>query len=204
MRKPLLLLCSDATAVSIDDVAPTDQTGDLEDCSRMVSCQKSTIALTGVAMMLSGGAFSAERPAGSPVAALHRKMDDQEFAMRAELEYSLSRWIAATNARDFASQAAFYPEKMEAFYLWREVPRTAVLAEKRRVFEHARQVKVTVEEPVIVIETDRQEARMYFRKLYLISGPDRSRAGEVLQELRWMRERGSWKIASERDIRVLR
>jgi hypothetical protein len=46
--------------------------------------------------------------------------------------------IVAPNARDLASQANLCPSTMEAFYLWRNVSRSDVLAEKRRVFRHPR------------------------------------------------------------------
>ena len=46
---------------------------------------------------------------------------------------------------------------------------------------------------------------MRFRKRYQIGGSPGSsaRTGEVLQELRWRRTPGGWKIVGERDVRVL-
>jgi hypothetical protein len=45
---------------------------------------------------------------------------------------------------------------------------------------------------------------MRFRKQYEIANGAQSRRGEVVQELRWRRTPGGWKITSERDVRVLR
>ena len=59
---------------------------------------------------------------------------------------------------------------MEAFYLWRDVPKSAVLAEKRRVFEQAETLKIDMEPPHILVDAGARSARMYFRKRYVIKG----------------------------------
>lgn len=92
---------------------------------------------------------------------------------------------------------------MEAFYLWRDVPKAAVLAEKRRVFEQAGTIRITMEPPQILVDGGALSARMYFRKQYVIKGRV-NRQGEVLQELRWIKGEDGWKIVSERDLRVIR
>jgi hypothetical protein len=50
---------------------------------------------------------------------------------------------------------------------------------------------------------DGRTAVMRFRKRYQITGGEGVRSGEVLQELRWRRTDGGWRIVSERDLRVL-
>lgn len=127
-----------------------------------------------------------------------------EKAARRELVAAVFEWIDATNGRDFAAQAAFYPERMHAFYLWRDVPRTAVLAEKRRVFDDAITIEIDADAPQLIVESGGESARMYFRKQYVIDRRGRDRAGVVLQELRWERQNDGWKIVSERDLRVIR
>jgi serine/threonine protein kinase len=122
---------------------------------------------------------------------------------RAALSSALNTWIAATNARDLPSQLAFYPARLERFYLWHDVPRHAVLAEKKRVFEGARVVRISVEKPEISLGSSGRTARMQFRKQYVIEGDRLTRRGRVLQELLWVNEEGSWKIKSERDLRVI-
>ena len=126
-----------------------------------------------------------------------------EKAARRELVVAVFEWIEATNRRDFDAQAAFYPERMDAFYLWRNVSRAAVLAEKRRVFDQALEIEIDADAPQLIVEPGGASARMYFRKTYAIDGPKRDRAGVVLQELRWERQRDGWKIISERDLRVI-
>jgi hypothetical protein len=132
-----------------------------------------------------------------------KEIASKEIAARRELVTAAFRWLDATLDRDFAAQSRFYPERMEAFYLWRDVPKSAVLAEKRRVFEEARTLTIQMEPPQIIIDPGARSGRMYFRKNYVITGR-RNRTGEVLQELRWAREQDGWKIVSERDIRVIR
>jgi hypothetical protein len=111
--------------------------------------------------------------------------------------------LEATLQGDFSSQAEFYPERMEAFYLWRNVPKSAVMAEKRKVFAQARTIDIDMESPQILLSANALAARMYFRKTYLIDGKV-SREGEVLQELRWAKDNEGWKIVSERDLRLIR
>ena len=111
-------------------------------------------------------------------------------------------WLQATLHGDFAAMEVFYPDSVEAFYLWRRVPKPAVMAEKRRVFAQARTVDIDIESPQIIVDPGARSVRMYFRKAYSIEGKV-SREGEVLQELRWARQADGWKIVSERDLRVI-
>lgn len=120
------------------------------------------------------------------------------------LRATLDEWVAATNARDIRKQMTFYTTTLQAFYLQRNVPREAVRAEKVRVFEHAKKIDVSAEEPEILFRQAGGIAIMRFRKRYDIEGGAQSRRGEVVQELRWQRTGNGWKIFSERDVRVIR
>jgi ketosteroid isomerase-like protein len=126
-----------------------------------------------------------------------------EVVARRELVTAALQWLDATLARDFAAQSAFYPETMDAFYQWRDVPKGAVMAEKRRVFEQARTIDIRIDPPQLLIDSGARSGRMYFRKSYVIKGK-LNRTGEVLQELRWVKQADGWKIISERDLRVIR
>jgi hypothetical protein len=126
-----------------------------------------------------------------------------EIIARRELLTAAFQWLDATTARDFAAQSRFYPQTMQAFYLWRDVPKSAVLAEKRRVFDESRTIRMRMEPPQILVDAGARSARMYFRKQYSIAGRV-SREGEVLQELRWVKGDDGWQIVSERDLRVIR
>jgi hypothetical protein len=129
----------------------------------------------------------------------------EEVVARRELVTAAFQWLDATLARDFAAQSTFYPERMDAFYLWRDVPKSAVIAEKRRVFERARTINISMEPPQLLVDPGARSGRMYFRKTYVIGGNQKlNRTGEVLQELRWVKEANGWKIISERDLRVIR
>ncbi|HET9448572.1 MAG TPA: hypothetical protein VFO35_20035 [Steroidobacteraceae bacterium] len=127
----------------------------------------------------------------------------EEVVARRELVTAAFQWLEATLAADFAAQSKFYPERMDAFYLWRDVPRAEVLAEKRRVFEQARTIDIRIDPPQLLMDPGGRSGRMYFRKTYAIEGK-LNRTGEVLQELRWIKQADGWKITSERDLRVIR
>ncbi len=125
-----------------------------------------------------------------------------EVAARRELVTAAFQWLEATLVRDFAAQSKFYPTRMRAFYLWRDVPKAAVIAEKRRVFAQARAINIRIDAPQLLVDSGARSGRMYFRKTYVIKGKF-NRSGEVLQELRWVKQADGWKIISERDLRVL-
>lgn len=119
-----------------------------------------------------------------------------------ELRAALGGWLAATNSRDVGRQMSFYAPTVEAFYLARNASRESVRAEKTRLFARASAVNVEAAPPEIRVSTDGRAAVMRFRKRYRIDGEE-SRSGEVLQELRWRKTGGGWKIIGERDLRVL-
>jgi ketosteroid isomerase-like protein len=120
------------------------------------------------------------------------------------LRSALGEWLAATNSRDVGRQMSYYAPRVEAFYLARNAPREAVRAEKARLFAQAATVNVEASSPPdIRLSRDGRTAVMRFRKRYRIEGGGGSRSGEVLQELRWRRTDGGWRIVSERDLRVL-
>jgi serine/threonine protein kinase len=125
-------------------------------------------------------------------------------AERTHLRASLDEWVRATNARDIRKQMGFYPRLVPAFYLWRNVSQQAVLAEKARLFGQAKVIDVRTGPPQITLGPDGNTATMRFRKQYVIEGTRENRRGEVLQELRWQKKEGGWKIVSERDLRVIR
>ena len=122
---------------------------------------------------------------------------------RGELRSALGGWLAATNERDVGRQMSFYAPTVEAFYLARNTTRESVRAEKARLFARASAVNVEAASPEIRMSRDGRTAVMRFRKRYQITGGEGARSGEVLQELRWRRTDGGWRIVSERDLRVL-
>jgi ketosteroid isomerase-like protein len=128
---------------------------------------------------------------------------EADAGTQAELRAALGEWLAATNSRDVGRQMSYYAPKVEAFYLSRNAPREAVRAEKARLFAQANSVNVEAAPPEIRMSRDGHTAVMRFRKRYQITGGVGARSGEVLQELRWRRTEGGWRIVSERDLRVL-
>jgi ketosteroid isomerase-like protein len=116
----------------------------------------------------------------------------------------LDQWIEATNRRDIEKQMSFYMPRLKAFYLARGASRGAVRAEKNRVFASASLIDITAAQPEIIFMNGGREAVMRFRKRYDIKNKNKSRRGEVIQELRWQQTGDGWKIFSERDIKVIR
>lgn len=119
------------------------------------------------------------------------------------LRDALNGWVAATNERDINKQMSFYPQNVKAFYLSRNATREDVRAEKARIFSQAQSVDIRAGVPEIKISPDGRSATMRFRKRYQIAGGGEDRKGEVLQELRWQKSGGKWRITSERDLKVV-
>ncbi|HEX6185677.1 MAG TPA: nuclear transport factor 2 family protein [Pyrinomonadaceae bacterium] len=142
-------------------------------------------------------------PAPETTAATREGASEADAGTQAELRAALGEWLAATNSRDVGRQMSYYAPKVEAFYLSRNAPREAVRAEKARLFARANSVNVEAAPPEIRMSRDGRTAVMRFRKRYQITGGEGARSGEVLQELRWRRTEGGWRIVSERDLRVL-
>lgn len=124
--------------------------------------------------------------------------------MKATLRTALNDWVAATNARDIDRQMTFYNPVVEAFYRSRNASREDVRRDKERVFERASSIDIRTSAPDIRLSADGRTATMRFHKRYEIVGGGEDRRGEVVQELRWQRINGEWRITSERDLRVVR
>jgi len=137
---------------------------------------------------------AAPRSAGDAAAAGHA----------AALRDALGDWLAATNRRDIDGQMHFYMPRLKAYYLTRNTDKSAVRAEKNRVFAGVRSVDIRAREPEIIFQDGGLVAVMRFVKEYRVGQRSGTRSGAVIQELRWQRTGDGWKIFSERDVRVLR
>jgi len=151
-----------------------------------------------------GGVPTRDAPpdARDPVAAgVAVSYEDEAATLRA----ALGEWIDATNGRDIERQMTFYPARLRAYYLARDVARATVRADKLRVFGRASRIDIQAAAPEIIFTDGGDVAVMRFRKRYeVVGGTGGSRRGEVVQELRWLRTSAAWKITSERDVRVIR
>ncbi len=128
----------------------------------------------------------------------------QENDIADTLRTALDDWIAATNKRDIDRQMEFYMPQLEAFYLTRNSPRSAVRREKNQAFASANLIDIRAEEPEIVFQDSGATAVMRFRKAYKVEARKKIKSGIVIQELRWRRTNDGWRISSERDVRVIR
>jgi hypothetical protein len=123
------------------------------------------------------------------------------------LQSALAGWVAATNSRDVKRQLSYYAPRLEVFYLSRNVARDAVRDEKRSTVGRAERVSITVDDPAVEFDREGLTAVMTFRKRYVIESGGKRRGGEVVQELRWSRNKADkqgWRITGERDLRVVR
>lgn len=120
-----------------------------------------------------------------------------------KLNSSLDEWITATNDRDVERQMNYYAPKVNAYYQARNASPDLVRAEKKRIFERANVVDIKTGKPEITLSRDGRSANMRFRKTYAIKEGQKSRTGEVIQELRWVKSGDDWKIVSERDVKVI-
>lgn len=152
-----------------------------------------------------GNRVAPERPAPTEIADnnIRPRVVSADGVAEAELSDSLGNWVTATNARNVDRQMNYYAPKVDAFYRTRNVSPDAVRAEKRRVFERADQVDIQTGKPQITLSPDGKTATMRFRKKYAIKEGQRTRNGEVVQELRWVKSGSGWRIVSERDVKVI-
>ena len=118
------------------------------------------------------------------------------------VQTALSTWLDATRRGDIDRQMDFYPSRVPVYYTWRDVSRDAVRDEKMKVFGSATRLEITTDVPTVELVDGGRSAIARFRKRYVIEGPV-VRRGEVVQELRWARLAGGWRIVSERDAEVL-
>ncbi len=152
-----------------------------------------------------GNRIAPESPAATEIADNNSRprVISENGVAQAELNTSLGDWVTATNARNVDRQMNYYAPKMNAYYLTRNVSPDTVRAEKRRIFERADQVAIQTGKPQIAVSPDGKTATMRFRKKYVIRQGQQTRNGEVVQELRWVKSGGGWRIVSERDVKVI-
>lgn len=137
-------------------------------------------------------------PVASPGASSSRIENGEAVSIRA----ALNQWIEATNRHNVEKQMSFYMPELQAFYLARNASRNSVRAEKIRL-SAAKSIDIRAEEPEIVFQDGGRTAVMRFRKKYRVENKSKISRGEVVQELRWQRTGGGWRIFSERDIKVI-
>jgi ketosteroid isomerase-like protein len=134
----------------------------------------------------------------------NRPNNSAERSTADALRADFASWLDATNRRDIAAQMRFYMPELRAYYLTRNTSLRTVQLEKERVFGAARSVDIRAGEPEIVFQDSGRTAIMRFVKEYRVAERSRTKQGAVIQELRWQRTPGGWRIFSERDVRVIR
>jgi ketosteroid isomerase-like protein len=151
------------------------------------------------------GQIAKQDDAGTSPAAASIAQSAKAASSEADLlRGALNQWIEATNRRNIEKQMSFYMPELKAFYLARNASRDSVRAEKTRAFANAKSIDIRAEEPEIIFQDGGRTAIMRFRKRYNVTDKQKTRSGEVIQELRWQQTNGAWRIFSERDVRVIR
>lgn len=125
-----------------------------------------------------------ERPPRPVLPALSGPLpSDANNRERVALRIALSEWLASARFREIDRHVAFYLPQVSVYFVERDVPRTAIRADKARLLGQAEMVEVMAGEPTITWSPDARRATVRFRKQSVIGGPDASHSGEVLQEL---------------------
>lgn len=172
--------------------------------------KEKAVPQTAASQQASADSAVAEEDTPAPVRSDNQNVQEHglkatpEAAGETPLRDALDDWVAATNARDINRQMTFYNPVVETFYRSRNASRADVRADKARVFERASSIDIRTGAPDIRLSADGRTAIMRFHKRYEIVGGGEDRRGEVVQELRWQRINGEWRITSERDLRVVR
>ena len=128
---------------------------------------------------------------------------DRNASPAERLRGDLDEWVAATNRGDIQGQMSFYAPMVNRFYRSRNLTPAAVEAEKRRLFQPADSISMTIAAVQIDVRPDGRSATTRFHKRYEIRNRTTSRDGEVVQEIEWSLMPGGWKITGERDVRVI-
>lgn len=129
---------------------------------------------------------------------------DADADTRGAISATINGWLAATNEKNVDAQMSFYAPVLQRYYRRNNYARAAVRADKARRFAQADSVQMSASAPEISLEQGGRVARVRFRKEYEVVGSAGTQSGEVLQELILIKSGDGWRIASERDLRVLR
>jgi hypothetical protein len=173
--------------------SPPPPSGVLAQPTQGTALPQASAAVPAPARVETGAAVTAQAP----------KVDvPVEVTEQEALRDAFGQWLAATRRRDIAGQMKFYPNVVPVYYARRNVPREAVRSEKTKTLGKARAVDIQAGPPVITLDRDGRSAAMRFTKKFAITGPTATRRGRVLQELRWSKIGGDWKIVGERDAKV--
>ena len=174
-----------------------------------------------LAVAMGGLYFSQSAPATAepqnPVVAVEHRPDptaaptvepsdtgQRNRTVNANVEEIVRRWENSFLARDLTRQMDLYAPRLERFYLQKDVPRTYVLKVKTDTLRKAGEIR---RYEVSHLQTEFEgadRARVTFDKVWEFGGEAR-KAGKVRGELKLAQMHdGSWRIVSERDLRVYR
>jgi hypothetical protein len=120
-----------------------------------------------------------------------------------QLNTTFNNLIKATNDRNVDQQMVYYAPQVRSYYLARNASSQQIRDEKQKVFGDTESVDIQAGQPHISLGRDGRTATMLFRKKYSIKKGQKSRTGEVLQELKWVKSKKGWKIVSERDLKII-
>lgn len=115
----------------------------------------------------------------------------------------LDRWVASTKAKDLQTQADLYADVVERFYNARNISRSEVLADRRRMFETYPRINRYAIDKIRIESNDGRRASVTFDKHWDTAGQRRF-SGSERQRLVLQHTPDGWKIVREEELRVYR
>ncbi|HYD16458.1 MAG TPA: dynamin family protein [Candidatus Nanoarchaeia archaeon] len=116
----------------------------------------------------------------------------------------LTEWAASFKRKDVVAHLNCYGEKLDTYFLRHNVPHSSIEQEKQRAFSLISDIKEFSLSDISVSFNGSERATATFKKKWDTTLTTSKRyAGEEIQALDLQFLNGSWKITSEREVKIL-
>jgi ketosteroid isomerase-like protein len=186
--------------------------------------QRASLTTGRVAREEPSGAISEESPSGGP-AVNHSPSQDEDTSSvesnstiadhdqagvpevavpksdsHADIQNTLNDWAKAMNSNDVALQMRYYSDRLDRYFLARNVTQDFVVQDKARFYRKGNHIVAFHIRKVIVDEQSPQQAIVSLIKYWEIFNGSGTRSGETRSRL-WLTRRGNqWTITGEQDL----
>jgi hypothetical protein len=126
---------------------------------------------------------------------------DQENRVKKEVSEMLERWRSSIVKRDIETHMKSYAATLENYYKESGIDRNHVRADRQRAFDRYESLDLQVDKLTITPESE-DAAIVVFDKSWTFKNPQKTSTGSVQQEMRLIKENGSWIIVGEKDEKV--
>ncbi|HSK74378.1 MAG TPA: hypothetical protein VK892_21945 [Pyrinomonadaceae bacterium] len=133
-----------------------------------------------------------------PVASLTAEQENQ---VKKEVSETLERWRSSIVKRDIETHMKSYAATLENYYKESGIDRNHVRADRQRAFDRYESLDLQVDKLTITPESE-NAAVAVFDKSWTFKNPQKTSTGSVQQEMRLVKENGSWIIVGEKDEKV--